>query len=103
LPACHFVTKASKSSWFAAPTTVIGVVLVSGWPKMSRKTWKFSSGSISDDISASDVVGTLRIPFVILTSAPVSVARYFSSSHASSGCFEVFGMPTILPVVYPEP
>ena len=60
---------------------------------------KFGSGLTSGDFSASVVVGTLRISFAIFTSAPVSVERYLTSSHAASLLAVVLGMPTMLPFV----
>ena len=78
---------------------MIGVVIVCGFEKIFRNVWNFGSSWSSGDFSAAFVVGTLRIPFASFASALVSVVRYLSSTHASSGCFDVFGMPTMLPVV----
>src|SRR3954469_20204847 len=90
-PDCHLAMKVWKSSWLAAPTTVIGVVSVFGFLKIDRKVLNFGSGLSTGDFSEPVVVGTFLIPLESSASALSSVPRYFTSSHATSWCFDVRG------------
>ena len=74
-PDCHFVTQLVTSSWYAAPTAVIGWVADFGCAKMFRKVSKFLSGLRIFDFSDAFVVGTLRIPFENVASADEFVVR----------------------------
>ena len=57
----------------------------------------------SGDSAAAVVVGTLPRPLARATRKSVSVAMYLTSSQASSGFFEVLGMPVTVPPTLPEP
>src|SRR6185437_5496919 len=97
-PERYFEMKLWKVSWLAAPIRVIGVVVVFASPKTVRNVRNCGSGASAGDLSESVVVGTFWIPFESFASALAFVPRYFTSSHAWSLCFEVFGMPMMLPV-----
>jgi hypothetical protein len=66
---------------------------------MSTNVWNFGSGLRSGDFALDSVVGTLRRPLERKTIASSSVVSHFSSAQPCSGCFAVFGMPAMLPVV----
>jgi hypothetical protein len=80
-----------------------GVVIEFGFCMMSRKVWNCGETSRSGLSSADVMVGAFLSPLLSLTTASVSVVRYFSSAQASSGFFEFLAMPPMLPVMYPPP
>ena len=88
---------------WSAPIGVIGLVVECGLVKIFRNVLKFVSGISSGDFDELSVDGTLRISFENCASAWSFVVRYLTSSHAWSRFFPVFGMPMIVPLMYPEP
>src|SRR5438105_846244 len=103
LPASKSYPKFWKSSWYLPPFALAGVLTLFGLAAMVKKVRKLGSLSRSGDLSASMVLGTLWILLENVTSALVSVVRYFTRSHAAFGDLVVFGMPMIVPLRYPEP
>src|SRR6266487_377252 len=62
-PACHLRAKFWISVWYAAPASVIGVVLDFGLAMILRNGAKCGSGLISGDLSELLVEGTFRMAF----------------------------------------
>ena len=67
---------------------------------MSRNVWNCGGDlEVGDVERVASMVGTFFRPLPSLTTASVFVVRYFSSAQASSGFFEPFAMPPMLPVM----
>ena len=76
-----------------------GVVLLCGFWAILRNVWKLGSWSSLGEASAAFVDGTLWIALAKLTTASVSVVRYFTNSQAAFCFWLVLAMPTIVPVM----
>src|SRR5437870_12802739 len=81
--ACHSAEKIARRSWYAEPTTVMGVDADRGCAKLSRKMANRSSGTSSGERNEDVLEGRLRNRCDGLASARSAGARYLTGFQLS--------------------
>ena len=88
---------------YDTPDASIGDVPDFGFAKILRNVAKCASGTISVECVDATVDGTFLIALENSASACVFVVTHLTKSHACCVCLPFFGMPMIVPLMYPEP